>query len=343
MRCSIAPARNCDRPSALKRQHRVAKSLDEFGLIQRYFNRTLSDDSVLVGIGDDGAVLAPDAGRDLITVIDSLVEDVHFPASLSPDAIGYRSVAVNLSDMAAMGARPRWMTLALTLDEANEKWLEGFAAGLFEASQEHDVSLVGGDTTRGQQKVISVQLTGDIAAGMSIKRSGAMEGDLIFVSGTIGDAAAGLSFIKNEDMSSDEKQFLANRFCRPSARVALGQALTGIASAAIDISDGLFSDIHKLIDKAQVGATIEAESIPLSPSLASSVSEDEALHYALTGGDDYELGFTIPPGDEQTAMMRAEQCGVPITRIGVTTAGSGVSCTRAGKRFEFDHGGYRHF
>jgi thiamine-monophosphate kinase len=321
----------------------VAKSLDEFGLIQRYFDRTLTDDSVLVGIGDDGAVLAPDSGRDLITVIDTLVEGVHFPASLPPDAIGYRSVAVNLSDIAAMGARPRWMTLALTLDEANEKWLEGFAAGLFDASKEHDVSLVGGDTTRGDQKVISVQLTGDIDSGMSIKRTGAVDGDLIFVSGTIGDAAAGLSFIKSDDVSSDEKLILATRFCRPSARVALGQELKGLATAAIDISDGLFSDIHKLIDKAQVGATIETESIPISPSLRSAVSADEALHYALTGGDDYELCFTISPGDEQTAMMRAEQCDVPITRIGVITAGNSLSCTRAGKRFEFDHGGYRHF
>ena len=343
MRCSIAPARNCDRPSTLRRHLRVAKSLDEFGLIQRYFDHALTDVSVRVGIGDDGAVLAPDAGRDLITVIDTLVEDVHFPANLSPDAVGYRSVAVNLSDIAAMGARPRWMTLALTLDEANEAWLEGFAAGLFDAAQEHGVSLVGGDTTRGKQKVISVQVTGDIEAGMSIKRSGATDGDLIFVSGTIGDAAAGLSFIKDDDVASDEKQFLANRFRRPSARVALGQVLTGLASAAIDISDGLFSDIHKLLDKAQVGATIEAESIPISPSLKSVVSGDEALHYALTGGDDYELCFTVRPGDEQTAMMRAEQCGVPITRIGTIEAGSGLSCTRAGIRFEFDHGGYRHF
>ena len=339
----MPPALNCDLLSTRRQHLPVAKSLDEFELIQRYFDRALTDDSVLVGIGDDGAVLAPDSGRDLITVIDTLVEDVHFPASLSPDAIGYRSAAVNLSDLAAMGARPRWMTLALTLDEANHKWLEGFAAGLFDASQEHAVSLVGGDTTRGKQKVISIQVTGDIATGMSIKRSTAIDGDLIFVSGTIGDAAAGLTFIENDDVSSDEKQFLANRFRRPSARVALGQALTGLASAAIDISDGLFADTKKLIDKSQVGATIETESIPISPALNSTVSGDEALHYMLSGGDDYELCFTIRPDDEQTVMLRAEQCGVQITRIGTIEAGSGLSCTRAGKLFEFDHGGYRHF
>lgn len=321
----------------------MAKSLDEFALIQRFFDHTLADDSVLEGIGDDGAVLVPDAGRDLITVIDTLVEDVHFPASLAADAIGHRAVAVNLSDIAAMGARPRWMTLALTLDDANENWLGGFAAGLFVAAAEHNVSLVGGDTTRGEQKVVTIQITGDIESGMSIKRSGAAEGDLIFVSGTIGDAAAGLSFIKNNDLSSDDKKYLAKRFCRPSARVSLGQALSGIASAAIDVSDGLYADMHKLIVSSGVAATLEIELIPISRSLQNVCLSDAALHYALTGGDDYELCFTIRPADEQTVIMRAEQCSVPITRIGVIQAGSGLSCTRAGKRFEFDHGGYRHF
>jgi thiamine-monophosphate kinase len=321
----------------------VAKSLDEFGLIQRYFQRALTDDSVRAGIGDDGAVLVPDAGRDLINVIDTLVEEVHFPASLSADAIGYRAVAVNLSDIAAMGGRPRWMTLALTLDEADENWLDGFASGLFDAANEHDVSLVGGDTTRGRQKVITIQVSGDIDASASINRSGASDGDLVFVSGTIGDAAAGLSIIKSGDLSSDDTLFLANRFCRPSARVSLGQALTGLATAAIDISDGLYSDLHKLIDKSQVAATIETELIPVSPQLINGSNGDEALQYALTGGEDYELCFTIRPIDEQTVIMRAQLCGVPITRIGVIQTGSGLNCTRAGKHFDFDHGGYRHF
>ena len=166
--------------------------MDEFELIRRYFDQPTTDDSVRVGVGDDGAVLVPAVGRELVTVIDTLVEGVHFPAKLQADAIGYRAVAVNLSDIAAMGARPRWMTLALTLDEANEKWLEGFASGLYAAAEEHHVSLVGGDTTSGTQKVISIQITGDVDPGMSISRAGASFGDLLFVSGTIGDAAAGL-------------------------------------------------------------------------------------------------------------------------------------------------------
>lgn len=321
----------------------MAKSLDEFSLIQRFFKRSLNDENVLAGIGDDGAILVPDAGSDLVTVIDTLVEEVHFPTRLSPDAIGYRAVAVNLSDMAAMGARPRWMTLALTLDEANEDWLEGFSAGLFDAAMEHDVCLVGGDTTRGRQKVITIQITGDVDSGRSIRRSTAAAGDLVFVSGTIGDAAAGLSFIKSDELSSDDNQYLAARFCRPSARVSLGQALSGIASAAIDLSDGLYSDLHKLIDASGVAASMETDLIPLSASLTRSCNDDDALHYALTGGDDYELCFTVRPEDEQTAIMRAEQCNVHITRIGVVQAGRGLTVTRAARRFEFEHEGYRHF
>ena len=317
--------------------------MDEFELIRRFFDREAADDSVLLGIGDDGAVLQPDPGRDLVTVIDTLVENVHFPSDLAADAVGYRAVAVNLSDIAAMGARPRWMTLALTLDEANDAWLEEFAKGLFAAAATHNVSLVGGDTTRGEQKVVTIQLTGDIEPGKSITRSGAVAGDLVFVSGTVGDAAAGLTFIKAGGKSTNEKQLLADRFCRPSAQLALGQALAGIASAAIDVSDGLFSDIQKLLDKSGVAATVDVALIPLSPALKNTCGDDAALQFALTGGDDYELCFTVPPDLEQTAIMQAEQCDVPITCIGEITAGDGILCTRAGAAFEFDHGGYRHF
>lgn len=321
----------------------MVESLDEFELIQRFFDQPITDDSVRVGVGDDGAVLVPETGRELVTVIDTLVGDVHFPANLPPDAVGYRAVAVNLSDIAAMGARPRWMTLALTLDEANEKWLEGFAAGLYAAAGEHNVSLVGGDTTRGTQKVISVQITGDVDAGMSMTRSGASPGDLLFASGTIGDAAAGLSFIRDGDVVTNEKQFLADRFCRPSARVSLGQALAGVASAAIDISDGLYSDILKLLDNSEVGGVLEVDSIPMSPALRNAFDDEKSLQFALAGGDDYELCFTVLPGKKQAVSILAEQCGVPVTQIGEVQAGSGLGCTRAGHSFDFDHGGYRHF
>jgi thiamine-monophosphate kinase len=317
--------------------------LDEFALIRQYFARECKDPSVRIGIGDDGAVLVPDQNRELVTVIDSLVEDVHFPATLPPADIGYRSLAVNLSDIAAMGARPRWMTLALTLDDAEESWLEGFAAGLFAAADAHDVCLVGGDTTRGSSKVISIQLTGDCVPGTAISRTGASPGDKLFVSGTIGDAAAGLSLIKANDVATGDKQFLADRFSRPTARVALGQALAGVASAAIDISDGLYADAIKLLTMSDVGAIIETETIPLSSALAGVCSDADALQFALTGGDDYELCFTVQPENEQTVIMQAQQCGVAVTPIGEVQEGNDLRCTRAGKAFEFDHGGYRHF
>ena len=317
--------------------------MDEFDLIRRYFDRPVLDDSVRIGVGDDGAVLAADPGCELVTVIDTLVEGVHYPVDLQPFAIGYRSVAVNLSDVAAMGARPRWMTLALTLVDANEAWLEGFAEGLYAAAQEHNVSLVGGDTTRGSQAVISIQITGDVDTGMSISRSGASPGDLVFVSGTIGDAAAGLELIKAGDVSSPEQQFLADRFCRPTARVSLGRLLSGVASAAIDVSDGLFSDVHKLFSSSGVGGRIDADCLPLSPALKNTCGDDEALQFALTGGDDYELCFTVRPDDEQTVMMLSEQCKVPVARIGEVNEGSALLCTRAGNTIEIDHGGYRHF
>ena len=317
--------------------------MDEFELIRRFFDHPTTDESVRIGVGDDGAVLVPDAGRELIAVIDSLVEGVHFPTNLPADAVGYRAVAVNLSDIAAMGGRPRWMTLALTLDEANEKWLEEFAAGLFVAAEEHNVRLVGGDTTRGMQKVISIQITGDVDPGMSISRSGASPGDLIFVSGTVGDAAAGLSFIEGGEVLTKEKQVLVDRFCRPTARVSLGQALAGIASAAIDVSDGLYSDILKMLGQSDVGGTMEIDSIPMSSALQNSFDDEKSLQFALAGGDDYELCFTVLPDNEQTVIALAEQCGVPVTRIGEVQVGSGLRCTRAGSSFDFDHGGYRHF
>lgn len=339
--CLTALARNCDRPSAVEPAEDT--SLDEFELIRRYFRHAAADDSVVLGVGDDGAVLQPQAGRELVTVIDTLVEDVHFPTDLAADAIGYRAVAVNLSDIAAMGARPRWMTLALTLDDANEAWLEKFSDGLFAAAAPHAVSLVGGDTTRGRQKVISIQVTGDIEPGRSITRAGAAVGDSIYVSGSLGDAAAGLSFIKARDVSSEDKKLLADRFCRPTARLALGQALAGIASAAIDVSDGLYADLGKLLEKSQVGASIDTENIPLSGALVNTCGTDAALQFALAGGDDYELCFTVHPDNEQTAIMRAQQCNVSIARIGELEAGNSLSCTRAGTAFEFEHGGYRHF
>jgi thiamine-monophosphate kinase len=318
--------------------------LDEFQIIREFFDQPLADPAVLTGIGDDGAIIAPDSGLDLVTVVDTMVESIHFPHDFAPDDAGYRALAVNLSDIAAMGARPRWMTLALTLDDANENWLQGFAAGLFAAAREYEVSLVGGDTTRGQQKVISIQLMGDIEPGKALRRSGARAGDLLFVSGTVGDAAAGLSLADDHFSESDYSRYLWQRFARPSARVSLGQALTGVASAAIDISDGLYTDITKLFEMSNVSGHIEARSLPVSKELRSFCeNDDDVLNFALGGGDDYELCFAVPPEKEPAVMALRDELGMAITRIGELTEGKGLTCMQDGSALHYEDQGYRHF
>ena len=308
-------------------------AVDEFQLIQRYFVRANEAKSVITGIGDDGAVIRPDANLDLVTVIDTLVEGVHFPADLDAADIAYRAVAVNLSDIAAMGARPRWMTLALTLSQVNEAWLDAFAAGLFEAASEHDLALVGGDMTSGEKTVVSVQITGDVGKDAAILRSGANPGDTIYVTGTVGDAAAWLELLS----AGRSDSYLRSRFCRPTARVNYGQSLCGIASAAIDVSDGLFGDLGKLLAASNVGAEIDLRKLPLSEALQSNFDFEAQRRFALSGGDDYELCFTaagesVPgPGD------------LRITPIGHVISGESIICRDDGGIVEYEDSGYLHF
>ena len=200
-------------------------------MIRRYFDRPMKDGSVLLSIGDDGAVIVPDPGRQLICVVDTIVAGVHYPVELSPFDVGYRSVAINLSDMAAMGGRPRWMTLALSMPKIDVGWLSLFAKGLFTAAAEYKISLVGGDTTRAEITVVSIQLLGDIDPHSVMKRSGAGLGDSIFVTGTLGDAAAGLSLLISDSDQTSESEYLIGRFVRPKARVAFAAAI------ACDIGD----------------------------------------------------------------------------------------------------------
>ncbi len=307
--------------------------MDEFELIRRYFARMPSAADVVVGIGDDGAVLRPDPGRDLVTVVDTLVERVHFAADIDAGDLGFRAVAVNLSDIAAMGARPRWMTLALTLREARSAWLERFAAGLEAAARPHDLLLVGGDTTQGELVVVSVQITGDVAQGTALTRSGAKPGDRIFVTGTLGDAAAGLELLSRGQRQVD----LVHRFLRPSARVAYGQALVGTASAAIDISDGLYTDLDKLLSASGVGGEIDCDKLPVSAALQSRFDADACLEFALSGGDDYELCFTAGADAPPSAGDLA------VTEIGICREKPGLDCRRGGKPYACVDRGYRHF
>ncbi|MGB5247970.1 MAG: thiamine-phosphate kinase [Woeseia sp.] len=312
--------------------------MHEFELIDHYFRRS-GGRGVVLGIGDDGAILDVPPGRQLIAVVDTLVEGVHFPPELDARDIGYRAVAVNLSDIAAMGGEPAWMTLALTLPEADTSWLAGFAEGLFIAAAEHDVALVGGDTTAGGETVISVQLLGHIASGQFLTRSGCRPGDSIYVSGTPGDAAAGLALLQQ----GNSEHALAKRFCRPAARVQLGQAVANLASAAIDVSDGLCADLQRLLQASGCGATIEQQRLPLSPALLDHCGDADAARLALTGGDDYELLLTVNAEQEAEFLQAARKCDVSVTRLGVAEIDMGLRVTRNGQPITMNLAGYRHF
>lgn len=307
--------------------------MDEFELIERYFARQGEARGVVVGIGDDGAVLQPDPGRELVTVVDTLVSRVHFPAGIDAYHLGYRAVAVNLSDIAAMGARPLWMTLALTLDEANPDWLEKFAAGLFAAANENDVALVGGDTTSGDNVVVSVQITGDVEPGRALLRSGAAPGETIYVTGSVGDAAGGLACIE----SKQANEYLVQRFLEPTARIGCGRELVGVASAAIDISDGLYGDLQKLLAASGTGADVDLNALPISAALRDQFGDTDARQFALAGGDDYELCFTSAADVVETL------AGVGVTAIGTVNDSGQLTLRDETGVVPFEDSGYRHF
>lgn len=306
--------------------------MDEFELIRRFFDRPVTTPGVVTGIGDDGTVLAPPPGRDQVQVIDTLVEGVHFPAGTSATDIGYRVVAVNLSDIAAMGANPCWMTLALTLPQADVvRWVADFADGLFEAAKEFDVALVGGDMTRGDKVVATVHMTADVEAGGALLRSQAKAGDTVFVTGTLGDAAAGLALLRRDELDA----FLVGRFLRPNARIEIGRQLVGRANSAIDISDGLVGDLTKLLAASGVGCNLDVERLPMSDAIKARFDAAERTRLALTGGDDYELCFTAQP-DALKGISG-------VTAIGRITGGAGLTCRNHGVVVEYDDSGYRHF
>ncbi|MEE4161705.1 MAG: thiamine-phosphate kinase [Woeseiaceae bacterium] len=307
--------------------------MDEFGLIRRYFARAGGDGCVRVGIGDDAAVMMmPEPGNALVAATDTLVEGVHFPVTLDAWHVGWRAVMVNVSDFAAMGARPRWMTLALTLREADPDWLEGFAAGMFEAASRYGVALVGGDTTSGSQIVASLQVMGDVPPGRALLRSGARPGDTIYVTGTPGDAAAGL----DEFESKDASPVLRERFMKPEARVEYGLALRDFATAAIDVSDGLYADLDKLLIASGCGGELYLDRLPLSAALQERYSRDRQLEFALSGGDDYELCFTGPAAAPPAADL-------PVTAIGKVVRGKGIACTEDGRAVKYADKGFLHF
>ena len=316
--------------------------MDEFDLIARYFAPLGSPaPDVLLGIGDDAAVVAWPAGAQLVVAVDTLVDGVHFPHGLRADAVAHRLLAVNLSDLAAMGAWPRYATLALTLPALDETWLAAFAQGLGHALRAAGVSLIGGDTTRGPL-TLSLQALGTIT-GAALTRRGAQPGDVIAVSGTLGDARAGLDRALADPAALGDHPLLA-RFLWPTARLALGQALRGLASAAIDVSDGLLADLAHIMRQSGCRAELEVERLPLSPALLTEVGREVALSYAMTGGDDYELALCIPHSGWAAAQTIAAEIGVALTVIGKVQSGAGVRCVDGrGHEVTPSSRGYRHF
>jgi thiamine-monophosphate kinase len=312
-------------------------SQGEFDIIARYFTKRTSHAEVLLGIGDDAAVLAVPVGKRLVVAMDTIVAGVHFPEGTDAADIGYRALAVNLSDLAAMGAEPAWMTLSLSAPLADDAWLSGFAHGLFELADRYGVALVGGDTVKGPL-VITVQIAGWIEADRWLTRSGAKPGDLLFVSGVPGEAAAGLAAIQRGLAETPATTRLKRRFLRPEPRVALGRALRTIASAAMDISDGLLTDLDKLCAASGCGARVEIDALPISLELLQTFDREDCVDYALAGGDDYEIIFAVPPARVADLPL----IGVPYVQIGVMT-GTEVECWRAGRPFVPRRRGYDHF
>lgn len=315
-------------------------ALGEFDLIDKYFSRPAQ--RVRLGIGDDCALLAPAPGMQLAVSSDMLVEGRHFLSTVAPDALGHKALAVNLSDLAACGAQPLAFTLALALPRADEAFLDGFARGLFGLAEAHRIELVGGDTTQGPLN-ICITAFGEVPDGAALLRSGARPGDELYVSGTVGDARLALEVFRGT-AALEGAGFAAVRTAmeRPQPRVALGVALRGVASSAIDVSDGLLGDLGHVLRRSGVGARVEVDAVPRSAVLA---AQPMALQRecTLAGGDDYELLFTAAPADAERVAAAARSAGVAVTRVGRIESGSVLALVDhagapvAGRFGSFDH------
>ena len=318
--------------------------LSEFALIDRYFrNSGYKRPDVRLGVGDDAALLDSPAGCDLVAAIDTLVDGVHFPHGCPAASVGHRVLAVNLSDLAAMGARPAWALLALTLPNIDESWLSEFAAGFSDLARSHDVALVGGDTTSGPLTA-TVQILGHVARGQALLRSGARPGDHVFVSGTPGDAAAGLAVEQGRlQAATDIVTYLRKRFLFPTPRMALGKCLTKYASACIDVSDGLLGDVGKLAHASGCGVELSYKELPVSEELVEAIGEERARELALTGGDDYELCFTVSPEHVEKLYKELPPGRWGYSPIGTVRAAPGAVVANGGNVMEFSHSGYDHF
>ncbi len=301
--------------------------LSEFELIARYFSRAPRiGGPVILGVGDDCALLAPPAGELLAVSTDMLVEGRHFFAGADPEALGHKALAVNLSDLAAMGAQPLGFTLALALPAADASWLAAFSRGLLALADSHQIELIGGDTTRGPLN-LCITVFGSVPATQALRRDGAHADDELWVSGTLGDARLALEALQGKLTLPAERLAVARpRLDRPQPRNTLGHALRGIATSAIDVSDGLLGDLGHLLERSMLGAIMDADALPYGDALALE-SPDRRREFALNGGDDYELCFTAPAQSRAAVLDAARQAGVAVTRIGQITRDAGVRVT----------------
>lgn len=316
--------------------------MSEFELIKRYFTRAAP--GAALGVGDDAALLRVAPGMELAVSSDMLVCGTHFLPDADPVLLGHKTLAVNLSDMAAMGAQPRWALLAIALPEADEGWLQQFSAGFFALAQQHGVELIGGDTTRGPLS-LCVTILGEVPQGEALRRSGAQAGDDIWVSGRLGDAALALAHLQGKvQLSAQDLAACAPALHQPRPRMALGAALRGVANSAIDISDGLLADLGHLLECSKVGAEIRFDALPVSAPLRTYLAEPLGRHCALAGGDDYELCFTAPGKRRNEIEKIAATLDLPLTHIGAIVAGNSCMVRDInGSVIQMGEAGFDHF
>ena len=314
----------------------------EFDLIRQYFSRPAPD--AILGAGDDCALLQVTPGMQLAVSTDTLVAGVHFFPDADPALLGWKSLAVNLSDLAAMGATPRWATLAITLPEVDDEWLAAYADGLYRCATQHHISLVGGDTTRGAL-CMTLTAMGEVPPGAALRRDGAHPGDTVWVSGCLGDAAFALAAIQGHlNLSDTDFATLSSRLHAPVPRVALGLALREIASSAIDLSDGLLADLGHILERSQVGAELDYTQLPVSELVHDLAAHPAFDRCVLAGGDDYELCFTAPADKQNAVTAIGASLGLRLTAIGRISAEAGLRVTDGdGLAIALDSVGYDHF
>jgi thiamine-monophosphate kinase len=316
----------------------------EFSLIERIRERTAQGrDDVRLGIGDDAAVVNVPPGQELVIAVDTMVEGVHFPIATEAEDIGWKALAVNLSDLAAMGATPAWALLAMTMPKGDADFIDGFATGFAQLAQSYRLALIGGDTTRGAL-TISVAVHGFVPPGKALTRGGAKPGDAVLVTGTLGDAAAGLQLLQRRHDGDVRSVALIERLNRPMPRVAAGLALRDHATACIDVSDGLLADLDHICKASRVGADIDATLLPRSSALLDLFDDATSRDMALTGGDDYELCFTVPTQHVASVQADLARLGCGATKIGRIVDGDGISVRQAdGTVLNLERRGWDHF